>query len=99
MPAYVIAEVEIHDPETYARYRARTPELVARHGGRFLVRGGAAELLEGEEEPKRVVVIAFDDMEAARRFYHSPEYREIAVLRQKAARTRMILVEGVAEEG
>jgi len=98
VPAYVIAEVDIHDPETYARYRARTPELVARHGGRFLVRGGAAELLEGEVPPRRVVVIAFDDMEAARRFYHSPEYREIAALRQEAARTRMILVEGVAEE-
>ncbi len=99
MPAYVIAEVEIHDPETYARYRARTPELVARHGGRFLVRGGAAELLEGGMPPARVVVIAFDDMEAARRFYHSPEYQEIAALRQKAAHSRLVLVEGVKEDG
>ncbi len=98
MTAYLIAEVEIHDPETYARYRARTPELVARHGGRFLVRGGTAELLEGEVPPTRVVVIAFEDMEAARRFHRSPEYREIAALRRKAARSRMILVEGVAEE-
>ncbi len=69
MAGYIIAEVEVTDPETYATYRAQTPGVVARYGGRFLVRGGAAELLEGDDPPARLVVIAFSDVAAARRFY------------------------------
>ena len=94
MAAYIIAEVEVSDPETYATYRAQTPGVIARYGGRFIVRGGAAETLEGEGQPARLVVIAFADRAAARRFYNSPEYQAIIGLRHQAATSRLILVEG-----
>ncbi len=93
MAGYIIAEVEVTDPETYATYRAQTPGVVERYGGRFIVRGGAAESLEGSP-PARIVVIEFQDVAAARRFYDSPEYRAIVGIRQKAAKSRVILVEG-----
>lgn len=98
MPAYVIAEIEVTDPDAYAAYRARTPAVIARHGGRFLVRGGTAEPREGESPGGRVVVIEFADMAAARTFYDSPDYREILPLRLAASKGRLFLVEGVAPE-
>ncbi|MDF1586198.1 DUF1330 domain-containing protein [Marinimicrococcus flavescens] len=96
MPAYIIAEIEVTDPGTYAGYRARTPEAIARHGGRFLVRGGTVLPVEGAPPAGRVVVIEFADMEAARRFYGSPDYQAILPLRQAASRGRLFIVEGVA---
>ena len=95
MPAYVIAEIEVTDPEAYAPYRARTPDVIAAHGGRFLVRGGAVEPREGAPPAGRVVVIEFPDMEAARRFYDSPAYQAILPLRQAASQGRLYLVEGM----
>jgi len=94
MAAYIIAEVEVTDPETYAAYRAQTPAVVERYGGRFIVRGGAAETLEGEGRPGRLVVIEFPDAVAARLFYGSPEYQAIIGIRHRAASSRLILVEG-----
>jgi uncharacterized protein (DUF1330 family) len=94
MAAYIIAEIEVTDPEIYDKYRAQTPGAVARYGGRFIVRGGKAETLEGDREPGRLVVLEFPDRAAARRFYDSPEYQQIIGLRQQAARSRLILVEG-----
>ena len=94
MAAYIIAEVEVTDPETYATYRAETPSVVERYGGRFIVRGGAAEMLEGEGRPGRLVVIEFPDAAAARLFYDAPEYRAIIGIRHQAASSRLILVEG-----
>ena len=94
MAAYIIAEVEVTDPETYATYRAQTPAAIARYGGRFIVRGGPAELLEGERAPARLVVIEFADVAAARRFYQSPEYQAIIGIRQRAATSRLVLVDG-----
>ena len=96
MAAYIIAEVEVTDPETYQSYRAQTPDVVARYGGRFLVRGGATETLEGEGQPGRMVVLEFPDLAAARRFYASPEYQAIIGIRHQAATSRLILVEGYA---
>ena len=98
MPAYVIAAVrEAHDPEALVEYRRRNTEAVAAHGGRFLVRGGAIEVLEGEWSPLRVVVMEFDDADAARRWYGSPQYRAAIPIRQAASTTDLILVEGVPE--
>jgi uncharacterized protein (DUF1330 family) len=94
MAAYIIAEVEVADPETYATYRAQTPGVIERYGGRFIVRGGAAALLEGERPPARIVVIEFPDLAAARRFYGSPEYQSIIGIRQRAATSRVVLVDG-----
>jgi uncharacterized protein (DUF1330 family) len=94
MPAYLIAEMEVSDPETYARYRAQVPEVIAAHGGRFLVRGGATETKEGTPPAGRVVVIEFPDMATARRFYDGPDYQAILPLRLAASRGRLYLVEG-----
>ena len=93
MTAYVIAEVEVTDPETYKAYQALTPGSIARHSGRFMVRGGATQSLEGAP-PKRIVVVEFESMEAARRWYHSRDYGEARALREKAATTRLYFVEG-----
>jgi uncharacterized protein (DUF1330 family) len=93
MPAYIIGEVDITDPETYKRYTAQTPGVIARHGGRFIVRGGNGEALEGAT-PKRIVVIEFPDRAAAKRFYGSPEYQEILKIRLGASQGRLFLVDG-----
>jgi len=95
MPAYVIVETDITDPARYEEYRKLTPAAIAAHGGRFLVRGGVVETLEGDWTPKRMVVLEFPDMESARRFYDGPEYVEARRVREGAARMRMVLAEGV----
>jgi uncharacterized protein (DUF1330 family) len=97
MKAYLISEMEIHDPEAFARYREISSRTIAAHGGRFLVRGGAAEALEGGWEPKRIVVIEFPSMEAAKVWYRSAEYTPAIALRQGATTGRSILVEGPPE--
>lgn len=94
MPAYIVAEIEVTNPTEYERYRPLAGASVARFGGKFLVRGGAAELLEGTPEPKRLVVIEFADAAAAHRWYDSPEYQEALKIRQSASRGRVLLVEG-----
>jgi uncharacterized protein (DUF1330 family) len=95
MAAYVIADVDVHDPETYARdYSAHVLPTVEAHGGRFLVRGGAYEVLEGDWQPARVVVIEFPSVEDARRWHESEEYRPLRDLRQRLSRGNLILVEG-----
>lgn len=96
MPAYVIARVEVTDPAAYADYRARVSSTVERHGGRFLVRGGAFDVLEGEWPDERVVVLEFPSREDASRWYESDEYRPLAALRQRASRGNLILIEGAS---
>ncbi len=96
MPGYVVAEVEVTDPATYEEYRKRVPAIVAQYGGRYLVRGGAVEKKEGAWEPKRLVVLEFPSLEQARKWYHSPEYAPVLALRLKAARSKVLLVDGAA---
>jgi len=95
MPAYVIVETDIHDPEQYERYKAASPAAVAGGGGRFVVRGGELAVLEGDWHPKRLVVLEFDDLDAARRWYESENYQEAKKLREGAANLNMVAVEGV----
>jgi uncharacterized protein (DUF1330 family) len=95
MPAYLIVETDIHDPEQYERYKAASPGAVAAGGGRFLVRGGELAVLEGDWQPKRLVVLEFESLEAAKRFYESEQYQEAKRLRDGAADLRMVAVEGV----
>ena len=95
MTAYMIVEVETRDAALMEEYRKHTPGLIARFGGRFIVRGGETDSLEGDWRPPRVVVIEFPDMAAARRFYHSPEYQPVLDMRLRAGRSRAILVDGV----
>jgi uncharacterized protein (DUF1330 family) len=96
MPAYLIADVEVVNPELYADYSAGVPATLEPYGGRFLVRGGATELIEGDWLPRRLVVIEFPSADAARRWYESPEYQAILGIRHEAANARLILAEGVA---
>jgi uncharacterized protein (DUF1330 family) len=96
MAGYVVAEVEVTDPATYEEYRKRVPAIVAQYGGKYLVRGGAVERKEGEWEPKRFVVLEFPSLEQARKWYHSQEYAPVLALRLKAARSKVLLVEGAA---
>jgi uncharacterized protein (DUF1330 family) len=96
MAGYVVAEVEVTDPATYEEYRKRVPAIVAQYGGKYLVRGGAVERKEGNWEPKRLVVLEFPSLEQARKWYHSPEYAPVLALRVKAARSKVLLVEGAA---
>ncbi|MBI3376356.1 MAG: DUF1330 domain-containing protein [Betaproteobacteria bacterium] len=96
MSAYVIGEVEITDPQSYQEYAKRVPETVARHGGRYLVRGGAVETREGDWSPKRVVVLEFPSMDQARKWYDSPDYGPVLAIRLKAAKSNVIFVEGVS---
>jgi uncharacterized protein (DUF1330 family) len=95
MTAYLVAQVRIQDEATYQRYREAVPELVDRFGGRFRVRGGELEVLEGEWPLERLVIIEFQSKDAARLFYESPEYQKILPLRQRASDGNVVLVEGV----
>jgi uncharacterized protein (DUF1330 family) len=94
MPAYVIADIEITDPAGYEEYRRRVPAIVAQYGGRYLVRGGASETLEGDWHPRRLVVLEFPSMAQARAWYDSEEYREPCAIRQRCSQGHAILVEG-----
>jgi len=97
MPAYVIVETDVHDPEQYARYQAASPDAVHSGGGRFVVRGGDLAVLEGDWNPSRLVVLEFPDLEAARRWYDSAEYEQAKRLREGAANLRMVAVQGLDE--
>jgi uncharacterized protein (DUF1330 family) len=95
MPAYLILDIHVVDSEEYAAYRERSPATLEAHGGRYLVRGGEHEVVEGDWDPERVVVVEFPSMERAREWYRSPEYQEIAPMRQRAAPSKVVLVQGV----
>ena len=97
MPAYIIVDVDVTDQDSYQGYATQVPPLLHKFGGRYLVRGGNPEVVEGDWHPDRVVVLAFDDAAAAKRFYDSKEYQQIIGIRHRAASTRMILVEGYEE--
>ena len=94
MAAYVIAEVEVTDAESYKLYADQAPGITQPAGGRYLARAGHVEALEGEPPRSRVVVIEFDDLETARAFYYGRAYQDIIPLRQAASRGRLFLVDG-----
>jgi uncharacterized protein (DUF1330 family) len=94
MAAYVIGEIEVTDPAVYEEYRKQVPAVVAKYGGRFIVRGGRVEPLEGGWSPKRFVALEFPSMEQALKWYRSEEYAPLIRLRQKASRGKLIIVEG-----
>ncbi len=97
MPAYVIVETDVHDPEQYERYKAASPDAVHAGGGSFVVRGGELAVLEGDWDPARLVVLAFPDLETAKRWYESARYQEVKRLRDGAANLRMVAVQGLDE--
>ena len=95
MSSYLIAEVEVTDPETYEEYRGQVAPTVERYSGRFLIRGGAVHGLEGERTPKRLVVIEFPDMASLREWYQSEEYERLRRIRQRSSTATVLAVEGV----
>ena len=95
MPAgYVIAEIVITDAEGYKEYSSQVPATIAKYGGKFLVRGGRAEALEGEWPERRRVVLEFPSVEAARKWWDSPEYEKPKALRRSSSEGRLLLIEG-----
>ena len=95
MAGYVIAEVDITDPEKFEVYRGQVGATIEKYGGKYVVRGGAAETAEGTWQPKRLVIIEFESMARAKEWYHSAEYSGPMQLRHQAANTNVVFVEGV----
>ena len=95
MPAYLISQIEVHDPKGYEEYRKLVGPSLAKYGGKFVVRGGRIEVLEGTWAPKRIVVCEFESAERARKWYHSPEYKPAMDIRQKTASAQIIVVDGI----
>lgn len=94
MSAYVIVEVSIQDHSEYEKYKKLTPAAIAAFNGKFLVRGGEAISLEGNWKPERIVVLEFPSAEKANEWWHSEIYTEAKLIRQRAAKTKMIIVQG-----
>ena len=94
MPAYFVVELEVTNMAAMEPYRAAVPATLAQYGGRFLVRGGATELVEGSPEPKRIVILEFADSAAVKRWYNSPEYQRILPGRLANSKGRAFIVEG-----
>jgi uncharacterized protein (DUF1330 family) len=95
MSAYVLVDVNVYDPETFEAYRALGVPTIAAYGGRVLARSDDVVILEGEWKPKRVVVLEFEDLEAARRWHGSPQYQRARQLRLEAAQTHSIALAGL----
>jgi len=95
MPAYLIVQVDVKDPAQYEQYKSMTPASIAQYGGRYVVRGGRSEVLEGTWRPPRFVIVEFPSMARAREWWTSTEYADAKALRQAIAHTEMLLVEGL----
>ena len=95
MPAYLIVEIEVRDPIGYEEYKNLAGTTVKKYGGKYIVRGGRTEVLEGNWQPKRIVVLEFESPERAKEWLNCEEYREPRKMRHRTAKTNMILVEGL----
>ena len=95
MPAYIIVEIDITDPVGYDEYKKLAGPTVEQYAGKYIVRGGACETLEGDWKPKRIVILQFENVERAKAWLNCPEYAEPRKMRHRTAKTRMILVEGL----
>lgn len=95
MAVYVLADIEVLDPVKFEEYRQKVPATIAAHGGRYVARGGATEVLEGTWSPKRCVVLEFPDMDRFRTWWASPEYAPLRELRQAATRSNLVVTQGL----
>jgi uncharacterized protein (DUF1330 family) len=95
MSAYVIVDIDVTNPAAYDEYRKLAPPTVAAFGGKYLARGGRTETWEGEWIPNRLVILEFESVERARQWLDSPEYSAIKHVRHEAAKTKMVVIEGV----
>jgi uncharacterized protein (DUF1330 family) len=94
MPAYIIVDIDIVDPVGYEQYKNLAGATVEKYGGKYIVRGGKSEVLEGDWRPKRIVILRFDSIARAKEWLNCEEYREPRKMRHRTARTNMIVVEG-----
>jgi uncharacterized protein (DUF1330 family) len=95
MPAYIIADIDVQDAAKFEQYRARVPETLVPYGGRFVVRGGRVETLDGDWSPSRLVILEFPSTAQAKAWWNSKEYAEPKLLREASSRGKLLLVEGV----
>ena len=94
MAVYVIVDLEVKDPAAFASYKTAVPPIVGKHGGEYLARGGATEVIEGEWRPGRLVVFRFPDRRAVHAFFDDPEYRPLKKMRQRASSADIVMVDG-----
>lgn len=94
MKAYVITDIRVTDPVRYEDYKVLSSSSAALYGGRFIVRGGAHETLEGDWQPNRVVILEFPSVDHLRKWWSSPEYKEAKAIRREASESQIIMVEG-----
>jgi uncharacterized protein (DUF1330 family) len=97
MPAYIVSDVTVKDQKAMEEYRTRAAPTIAQYGGRYLVRGGAIEVLEGTWSPRMLVIAEFPDRETARKWYRSPEYAQALACRDAGLRRNLLVVDGVAQ--
>ena len=95
MPAYIIATIEVTDPEQFEVYRGQVPATIEKHGGRYLARGGEVEVVEGDQPTRRTVVLEFDSLEKARGWYYSDDYAGPKKLRIQSTISNVMIVEGI----
>jgi len=95
MAAYLVVDIDVTNPAQFEEYKKLAPAAIARYGGRYLIRGGAYEVLEGEWKPQRLTIVEFDSMEKAKAFYTSPEYKVAIATRAGAAKFKALLVQGI----
>jgi uncharacterized protein (DUF1330 family) len=95
VPAYVIVDVDVKDPQTYKEYRAKAAPTVLQYGGKYLVRGGAVHHVEPGWEFHRFVILEFPSLEQAKRWYASPEYAKVLPIRLRSAKSKMTMVDGL----
>ena len=94
MSAYVVVDIDVNDPVVFEEYKRLSPLTLAQYGGRYLVRGGKSETLEGDWSPTRLVVLEFESVDKAKIWFNSPEYQHARTFRERSAETRMVLLEG-----
>lgn len=95
MAAYLVVDIEVTNPAQFEEYKKLAPAAIAKYGGRYLIRGGAYEAIEGDWKPQRLTVVEFESMEKAKAFYNSPEYQVAIKVRQGAAHFKLLLVQGI----
>ena len=99
MPAYLISDVSVKDAEAFQAYRSRAATSIEQHGGRYLVRGGPIDILEGSWAPTTIIIVEFPDIERAQAWYSSPEYAAALAFRDSALSRNLILVDGISAPG
>jgi len=95
MAAYLVVDIDVTNPAQFEEYKKLAPAAIAKYGGRYVIRGGAYETLEGDWKPQRVTVVEFESMEKGKAFYNSPEYQAAIKVRKGAAAMKMLLVQGI----